>query len=121
MPVHALESVLAQVLSTPGVLGAAVVDAVTGLTYAEAGDCGPAGSGTEVRDLAELVSDRLHEAGAWGELENVVVTGRRIQHIVQVLPRRGDAVLLSAVLDRADTNLALASRQLSEHARGLVV
>ncbi|WP_329129589.1 hypothetical protein OG552_03855 [Streptomyces sp. NBC_01476] len=118
--VHALESVLDHVLSTPGVLGAAVVDAVTGLTYAEAGECGPAGPGTDISELAALIGDGLHDAGAWGELENVVVTSRRVHHIVEVVPRHGDPVLLSVVLDREGTNLALAVRQLSEHVRMLL-
>lgn len=117
---YALDSVLAQALSTPGVLGVAVVDFVTGLTYAEAGDCTAAGSGAEVSAFANLISDRLHDAGADGELENVVITSRRTHHILEVPTRRGDPVLMSAVLDREGTNLALTGRRISEHARSLL-
>ncbi|WP_433891040.1 hypothetical protein [Streptomyces sp. CA-111067] len=115
----ALDSVLGEVLSAAGASGAAVVDAVTGLTYAESGDCAAAGSGSEVCRLLTLIDERLHEAGAEGELENVVVTGSRTYHVVHVVPRQGDPVLLSAVLDRADANLALAARQLAAVAGGL--
>lgn len=50
----------------------------------------------------------------------MVVTSRRVHHIVEVVPRHGDPVLLSVVLDREGTNLALAVRQLSEHVRMLL-
>ncbi|HEY5836320.1 hypothetical protein [Streptomyces sp.] len=118
--VHVLEPVLGDVLSTPGVSGAAVIDSVTGLSYAEAGDCTAAGSGNDICDLVNLISDRLRDAGAEGELESVVVTGTRTHHIVQVVPRRGDAVLLSTVLDRRGSNLALAMRGLADGVRTLL-
>jgi hypothetical protein len=111
--VDALESTLGGVLSVAGASGVAVVDAVTGLTYAETGDCTAAGSGFEVCRLLNLIEDRLHEAGAEGELENVVVTGSRNYHIVHVVSRQGDPVLMSALLDRSEANLALASRQVA--------
>ncbi len=116
----ALESVLGEVLSSAGASGAALVDAVTGLTYAEAGDCSVAGTGHEVRRLLGLIEDRLHEAGAEGEVENVVVTAGRTYHLVHVVPRQGDPVLLSTVLDRAEANLALASRRLATAAEELL-
>ncbi|MET9218935.1 hypothetical protein ABZX65_09225 [Streptomyces sp. NPDC003300] len=131
MPVDALESVLGEVLSAAGTSGtagtsgasgtsgAALVDAVTGLTYAESGDCAVAGNGPEVCRLLSLIEDGLHEAGAEGELESVVVTGRRTYHVVRVVARQGDPVLISTVLDRADTNLALAARHIATAAEGL--
>ncbi|WP_329177450.1 hypothetical protein [Streptomyces sp. NBC_01477] len=119
MSVDALESVLDEVLSAAGASGAALVDAVTGFTYAESGDCAAAGTGHEVWHLLSLIEDRLHEAGAEGELENVVVTGSRTYHVVHVVARQGDPVLLSTVLDRSDTNLALASRRIGAVAEGL--
>lgn len=114
-----LESLLDEVLSAAGASGAALVDAVTGFTYAESGDCAAAGTGLEVCDLIGLIEERLHEAGAEGELENVVVTGSRSYHVVQVLARHGDPVLVSTVLDRPETNLALASRRIAAAVDGL--
>lgn len=118
---EALQSVLGEALSAVGASGAALVDAVTGFTYAELGDCMPAGSGHEVCQLLRLVDDGLHEAGAQGELESVVVTGRRSYHLVQVVPRQGDPLLISMLLDRSGSNLALASRQVTAAAKALRV
>jgi hypothetical protein len=117
---HPLETSLSGVLDSPGVIGAALIDAATGLVYAEAGDCLALGDGTELADLANLVTDRLNEAGAPGELESVVVTSRRYHHITHVLPRRGDDFLLATVVDRSRTNLALAVRATAEHARDVL-
>ncbi|MEU6853076.1 hypothetical protein ABZ901_24495 [Actinacidiphila alni] len=135
---NALETVLGEIHSATGGSGApgdaggpggseaaaasgtALIDAATGLTYAEAGDCAAAGSGHDVWRLLTLIEDGLHRAGAEGELESVTVTARRTYHLVRVLPRQGgDPVLLSAVLDREHTNPALAARQLATAAEGL--
>ena len=97
-------------------IGAALVDAVTGLTYAAAGEA-VRGGGAELAELAALVADRLGEAGAAGELESMVVTSTRHHHVVQVVPRQGDVLLLCLLLDRAGTNLALALRQTADDAR----
>ncbi|WP_331769677.1 hypothetical protein OG948_38715 (plasmid) [Embleya sp. NBC_00888] len=117
---HPLEASLSGVLDSPGVIGAALIDAVTGLVYAEVGDCRALGNGTELADLTNLVTDRLTEAGADGEVESVVVNSRRYHQITQVLPRRGDDFLLATVVDRAETNLALAIRATAEHARDVL-
>jgi len=107
---HPLEASLSAVLDSPGVIGAAVTDAVTGLVYAEAGDCVVLGDLIELADLTNLVAERLCEAGAGGELESVIVTSARHHHITSVVPRRGDDFLLATVVDRRATNLALAMR-----------
>lgn len=107
---HPLEASLSAVLDSPGVIGAVVADAVTGLVYAEAGDCVALGDATELADLTNLVAERLSEAGAEGELESLIVTSRRHLHITSVLPRRGDDFLLTTVVDRRASNLALALR-----------
>lgn len=103
-------------LKSPGVIGAALVDAVTGLTYAAAGEAAW-GGGAELAELATLVADGLGGAGAAGELESMVITSTRHHHIVQVVPRQGDVLLLSLLLDREGTNLALALRQTADDAR----
>ncbi len=115
----ALESVLGEVLSAAGASGAAVIDAVTGFTYAESGDCTAAGNGHEVCRLLALVEEALRAAGAPGEVESVVVTGAQGYHVVRAVPRHGDPVLLSAVLQRPDANLALASRRVATAAESL--
>jgi hypothetical protein len=107
-------------LGSPGVIGASLVDAVTGLTYASAGDETATGDGVELCELAALLTDRLHEAGAAGELESVIVTSTHRHHVLQVVPRHGDAVLLSVALDRERTNLALAVREMAGHARDVL-
>lgn len=114
----ALEASLARVLDSPGVAGVALVDAVTGLSYAVAGDVAEAGDGVECSELAVWIAERLGEAGAEGELESVVVTSaHRHQVILPVRRPGGDPLLLTAGLDRERTNVALALRTLGERAR----
>jgi hypothetical protein len=118
--VRTLDASLSDVLGSPGTVGVLLVDAVSGLGYASAGDTGAIGTGGELAELAELVAEQLHEAGAEGELENIVVSSRRRHHIVQVVPRHGDPLLLAVVIDREQTNLALALRQTATQAGKLL-
>jgi hypothetical protein len=118
--VHMLNGALFEILSSPGVIGTSLVDAVTGMTYGSAGDTTGLGDGADLSDLAILITDRLHEAGATGELESVIVTTAHRHHVIQVVPRQGDPVLLATTLDRGQTNLALAARQLAGHAKGVL-
>ncbi|WP_329485341.1 hypothetical protein OG618_01885 [Kitasatospora sp. NBC_01246] len=117
---RALEASLSDVLGVPGVVGAVLVDAVTGLGYGSAGDHRLLGSGVELAELAQLIGDRLFAAGATGELESVVVTSTRHHEVVQVVPRHGDPLLLATVLDRGRTNLALAVHQTAHRAADLL-
>jgi hypothetical protein len=118
--VRALEASLSGVLGSPGVVGAALVDAVTGLTYQSAGDHRLLGTGAELAELVNLIGERLYEAGAESELESLVVTSTRHHEVVQVVSRQGDALLLATVLDRGRTNLALAIRQSADRAGDLL-
>jgi hypothetical protein len=114
----ALQTSLDRLLDSPGVVGVALVDAVTGLTYATAGDAAEAGTGAECSDLATLISERLGAAGAEGEFESVVMTsGRRQQVLLTVDRSAGDPLLLAAGLDRDRANVALALRSLGDRAR----
>ena len=116
--VTALQDSLDRLLNSPGVIGVTLIDAVTGLTYGTAGDAAQAGTGTEVSDLAALISERLGEAGAVGELESVVMTSRRRHHVLLSVDRSaGDPLLLAAGLDRDRANVALALRSLGDRAR----
>lgn len=116
----ALESSLSRLFESPGVIGAALVDGVTGLTYAVAGDAGEVGDGAECSDFASLVADRLGAAGAEGELESVIVTSGRRHHVLHAVQRQGDPLLLATALDREQTNLALAIRQVGDFARAIL-
>lgn len=117
---HPLEASLTGILGSPGVLGAALVDAVTGLSYGAVGECSLVGDSIELADLANLIADRLNAAGAAGELESVVVTSGRHHHITRVLSRQGDDFLLVTVTDRQRTNLALSVQQTAEYARDVL-
>ncbi|RDG39664.1 hypothetical protein DVH02_02650 [Streptomyces corynorhini] len=111
---------MSRLLETPGVTGAALVDAVTGLTYCAVGDPSAVGDGVDTAELAALVTDRVGPAGTGGELESLVVTSARRYHVVRTVRRAGDPLLLVAALDRDRTNLALALRQLNGHAEGML-
>lgn len=111
---------LSALLEAPAVVGAVLADAVTGLTYATAGDYAATGDGAELAELANLITDSLHEAGATGEFESLIVTSASTHQVVQVLPPPRDALMLALVLDRSETNLALAIRQAADLATGLL-
>ncbi|MFD7708017.1 hypothetical protein ACFV6E_34780 [Streptomyces sp. NPDC059785] len=97
---------------TPGVTQVALVDGVTGLPYGGAGDdTGPDGA-TAAAELALLIGERLRAAGADSALESVVLTGARRHLVLRSVPHTGDPLLLTAVLDREQANLALALRRL---------
>ncbi|WP_330175058.1 hypothetical protein OG875_16895 [Streptomyces sp. NBC_01498] len=111
-----LEASLARLLSAPGVDAVALVDAVTGLVYGQAGP-GEV-DGIECGDFAALVGDILHVAGAQGELESIVVTSTRHHYVLRTVPKRGDPVLLAATLEREQSNLALTLHELGVYATG---
>ncbi|MFJ4787795.1 hypothetical protein [Streptomyces sp. NPDC088794] len=112
-----LDAALSRALNTPGISGAALLDAVTGLSYAELGEVG---AGRDSCEIAELARTRLTRAGASGDLENVIVT-TSTQHIVTIqLPRQGDPLLLCATVDRERTNLTWALRELTRYADELL-
>ncbi|MER8187382.1 hypothetical protein [Kitasatospora sp. NPDC094015] len=115
-----VEAALREALDSPGVVRATLVDAVTGLTYGAVGSGTAAGDGAELAELTTLVAGRMHEAGTGGELESLVITTARAHHVVQLVPRRGDALVLAVVLDRASTNLALAIRQVADLAKAVL-
>ncbi|MFD3525143.1 hypothetical protein [Streptomyces sp. NPDC058653] len=109
-----LEASLSQLLSAPGINTVALVDAVTGLVYGQAGLGGV--DGVECSDFAALVGDGLHAAGAQGDLESIVVTSSHHHHILRSLPRQGDPVFLAATLEREQANLALTMHELGVYA-----
>jgi len=112
-----LDVVLGRALTVPGISGAVLLDAVTGLTYAESGDVSGSQDSCEI---AEIARTRLTRAGASGELESVVVTTSTRHLVTLQLPRRGDPLLLCATVDRERTNLTWALRELHQHADELL-
>ncbi|MFK0168755.1 hypothetical protein ACIQU5_08135 [Streptomyces sp. NPDC090306] len=120
MPVSSIDASLTRLFDAPGVTDAALVDAVTGLTYATAGRDHGAAAAAECADLAALIGDRLAAAGADGELESVVVTLRDQHLVLRTVPRQGDPLLLTAVADRERTNLALVLHRLGALAEGVL-
>ncbi|MFJ5921078.1 hypothetical protein ACIQF6_00590 [Kitasatospora sp. NPDC092948] len=117
---RALETSLSAVLDSPGVIGAVVADAVSGLGHASAGEHRPLGTAAELAELVGLIDEGLRAAGADGEVESLVVSTARHHQVVQLIPRSGDPLLLATLLDRSRTNLALAVRQTADQARALL-
>lgn len=115
-----LKASLSEALESPGVVGAALVDAVTGLTYGVAGDHRV--NGSEIAELTNLIVDWLYEAGTEGDLESVVMTGGTLHEVVRAVPGRGrsDGLLLFLALNRERTNLALAMRQADDLAASVL-
>lgn len=104
------------------------MDGTTGLTYGVAGDVGEAGEGVASSELVALITDRLSRAGAGGaadtaydpgELESVIVTSTRRHHVIFSVGPQED-LLLTAGLDREQTNLALAIRSLGDLAENVL-
>ncbi|MFG2959778.1 hypothetical protein ACGF5O_39415 [Streptomyces sp. NPDC048291] len=112
-----LNTVLRDVGRTPGVTAAALVDGVTGLSYAEHGDPGPA---QDAQETAHLATTQLNRAGFTGELESIVVTTATHHHVTVRVDRQGDPLLLFALVDRDRTNITWALRDLAEHTSRLL-
>ncbi|MER7681533.1 hypothetical protein [Streptomyces sp. NPDC096934] len=112
-----LEEGLSGLLAAPGVTGAALVDAVTGLVYAAAGDTR---TGEDSYDLAVLAGDHLNRAGFEGEVESVIVSTQREHQVVLRLGRQGDPLLLTATVDRSRTSVAWALQDLTQRADALL-
>lgn len=112
-----LDDALDGVLTTPGVAGVALTDAVTGLPYASRGDAPAARDSYEIADLARR---HLNRAGFAGDLESVVVTTRHQHHVILQVDRQADPLLLSATADRSRTNLAWTLQNLNRHVDDLL-
>ena len=106
-----LVSSIARVLEREGIIASMLVDATTSLVYGYAGESELLPDPDESAEIVHQLTESLHEAGGNGELESLIVTTSRHHYLTHVVPRhRGDDLLLVAVADRAQTNLALADR-----------
>ncbi|EGX59003.1 hypothetical protein SZN_15103 [Streptomyces zinciresistens K42] len=94
--------------------GVMLIDSVTGLTYGGAGTNAP--DPVECGRITAVVGNGLNAAGAQGELESIVITGSDRQLVIATVPRQGDPLLLTAVLERGRANLALVLRRLNNYA-----
>ncbi|MER6524626.1 hypothetical protein [Streptomyces sp. NPDC001508] len=113
-----VEASLGCLLELPGVTGVTLIDAVTGLTY---GDAGTNGSDPiECSRLTALIGDGLNAAGTQGELESIVITGTNRLLVIATVPRQGDPLLLTAVLERGQANLALVLHHLGLYAAEVI-
>ncbi|MFJ8111808.1 hypothetical protein [Streptomyces sp. NPDC096132] len=112
-----LEAALTRVLQTPGIAGAAVVDSVTGLSYASLGEVG---ASRDAHDIVGIADTRLRQAGCTDELESIVVTTPSMHHVTLSVGRDRDPVLLCATVDRERTNLAWVLQDLTRHADALL-
>jgi hypothetical protein len=112
-----LDAALDGVLSAPGVTGAALVDAVTGTSYASKGEVSAV---EDAHRIVGLAAGHLDPAGRGGALESIVVTTGTSHHVTLQVERRGDPLLLSAVVDREQVALAWAVRDLARHADTLL-
>ncbi|MFJ9708471.1 hypothetical protein [Streptomyces sp. NPDC101234] len=112
-----LDTVLSDAGSTPGVSALALLDGVTGLSYAEYGDTSAA---QDAQETAHLVTTRLNQAGFEGELETIVITTTTHHHVTTRVDREGDPLLLFALVDRHRTNITWALRDLAERTNRLL-
>ncbi|MFJ2608538.1 hypothetical protein ACIQOU_12410 [Streptomyces sp. NPDC091279] len=112
-----LDVALGGTLTTQGLSGAALVDAVTGLAYATLGDVSGSQDACETADIART---RLHRAGVEGELESIIVTTATRHLVTLQMERTGDPLLLCANVDRDRTNITWALRDLARHADDLL-
>ncbi|MFC4503916.1 MULTISPECIES: hypothetical protein [Streptomyces] len=112
-----LDAALTDVLQTPGIAGAALVDAVTGLSYASLGEVG---ASRDAHDVLGIADTRLRQAGCTDEVESIVVTTPSTHHVTLRLGNGTDPALLCATVDRDRTNLAWVMQDLTRHAGTLL-
>lgn len=112
-----LDEALTGLLAAPGITGATLTDAVTGLVYAVVGD---AHAGDDAHDLAVLAGNRLNRAGFEGEVESVIVSTQREHQVILRIERQGDPLLLSTTVDRSRANVAWALQDLTQRADALL-
>jgi hypothetical protein len=121
--VSRLSGSLRGILDVEGVLTAALVDIGTGMVVCSAGDDGGPFLATAagLADEARVAMTALGPVHQGGELDEVaMVTQRRFQLSKVLDVRPGDGLLLFVDLDRARTNMALASWQVSQAASALL-
>jgi hypothetical protein len=113
-----LDETLGRVLEIEGVIAAALVEAGSGmlLTGTQVGGVvDPEVIAAAAADITFLLTELVARTGLEDELEGVVVTLSGRFHILRML--RGltpEPVVLAVTLDRGETNLAMAQREIRE-------
>lgn len=112
-----LNESLRRILEAEGAHAVALIDVGTGMVVGSAGDQ-PAGfpaAAASLADEARLAGSALGAGSPGGDLEELVLVTESRFHLVKILNRWPDeGLLLFLELDRARTNLALATLQLAQ-------
>ena len=119
----ALSESLRDVLDVAGVRTAALVDIGTGLVVCAVGDGGASfpAAAAGLADEARSAMSAFGPAQAGGDLDEVAVTTGSRFLLSRILDSRpGEGLLLFVDLDRAQTNMALASWQVGRAASTLL-
>lgn len=114
---------LRSILEIEGARTAALVDAATGMAVRSAGEEGAelTAAAACLAEEARLAAAALGPSRPGGDLVEVaVVTSRRFQLLTVLDSRPGEGTLLYVDLDRARTNMALATLQVGRSAPDLL-
>ncbi|WP_405594498.1 hypothetical protein [Streptomyces sp. NBC_01092] len=99
-----------------GALGAAVVDYTSGMALGTLGggkdlDLTVAAAGNT--DVIRAKVRTMEQLGLKGQIEDILITLERQYHVIRLVTgRTGNGLFLYLVLDRANSNLAMARHQL---------
>ena len=115
---------LRDAMNISGAIGAALVDYTSGMTLGTAGGGGldlevAAAGNTEVVRAKQAVMQQL---GIDGPIEDMLITLDDQLHLIRLMDtKRGDGLFIYLVLNKAQSNLAMARRQLSDVEKNLAV
>jgi hypothetical protein len=115
--VPGLRESLGQILAVEGVRTVALIDTATGMIVQSAGVIGaqfPA-TAADIADEVRLVRATLEPGHRDEDIEEIALTAAGSLHLSKILDTRlGDGLLLFVDLDRARSNVALASLLISQ-------
>lgn len=117
--VPGLEESLGQILAVEGVRTVALIDVATGMVIRSAGvsDARFPDTAAGIADEARLARAALGPGQNDADLEEIALTATASLHLSRILDTRlGDGLLLFVDLDRARSNVALASLLVSDFA-----
>lgn len=115
---------LRDAMNISGAIGAALVDYTSGMTLGTAGGGGldldiAAAGNTEVVRAKQAVMQQL---GIEGPIEDMMITLDDQLHLIRLMDtHRGDGLFVYLVLNKAQSNLAMARRQLADVEKNLAV
>jgi hypothetical protein len=115
--VPSLHESLRQILEVEGAHAVALIDVGTGMVVGSAGDqsAGLAAAAAGLADEARLAGSALGAGRPGGDLEELALVTESRFHLVKILNRwQDEGLLLFVDLDRARTNVALATLQVAQ-------